>query len=245
MYEYKADLHIHTVLSPCGDLEMSPVNLVNAAAAKGLDIIGVTDHNTTRHCRLVTELGEEKGLFVLSGVEVNTKEEIHALAFFETPEKLADFQAYLDKWLPPFKNDPAIFGHQVQVNRKEEIIYEEEKSLYGALDQSIEEVEQKVHKLEGIFIPAHVDRPRNAIYSQLGFYPEELNADAIEISWAGNPDEFISSHEELKGLPVIRSSDAHFPEDIGRVFSIFSLFNRTFNEIKMAFNKKAGRGLRY
>lgn len=245
MYEFKADLHIHTVLSPCGDLEMSPVNLVNAAASRGLDIIGVTDHNTTRHCKLVAELGEEKGIFVLSGVEVNTKEEIHALAFFETHEKLSCFQEYLDKWLPPFKNDPALFGYQVQVNRKDEIIYEEKTSLFGALGQTINEVEENVHELGGIFIPAHVDRPRNAIYSQLGFYPEGLKADAIEISLSGDPDEFISSHKELKGLPVIRSSDAHFTQDIGRIFTLFSLHNRSFNEIKMALEKKAGRGLRY
>ncbi|MGC9343178.1 MAG: PHP domain-containing protein, partial [Bacteroidales bacterium] len=89
MEEFRADLHIHSVLSPCGDLEMSPVKLVETAAAKGLDIIGITDHNTTLHCRLVKELGEEQGIFVLTGVEVNTKEEIHCLAFFEKDQDLS------------------------------------------------------------------------------------------------------------------------------------------------------------
>ncbi|MFW5877719.1 MAG: PHP domain-containing protein [bacterium] len=244
MFEYKADLHIHTVLSPCGDLDMSPVNVVNTAAEKGLDIIGITDHNTTRHCELVKELGKEKGIFVLTGTEVNSKEEIHSLAFFEKTEQLAEFQLYMDTWLPPVKNDPKRFGYQVQVNRYDEIIYEEENSLFSAVDRSIDEIERKVHMLDGIFIPAHVDRPRNSVYSQLGFFPDDLHVDAIEISWATKPSEYMKNHSELDGFRIIRSSDAHYPEDIARAISIFMLRNRSFCEIKMALQGKAGRQVR-
>lgn len=241
MREFRADLHIHSVLSPCGDLDMSPVKLVKAAAAKGLDIIGITDHNSTLHCSLVRELGEENGIFVLTGVEVNTKEEIHCLAFFEKFDELSEFQDYMDKHLGYFKNDPDIFGYQVQVNRNDEIIYEEERSLYAAMDQSIEQIEAKVHQLNGIFIPAHIDRPRNSIYSQLGFLPEGLKADALEISWATDPGDFMRIHPEVSKFEVLRSSDAHFPEDIGRACTLFSIRNRSFAEIKMAFGKVAGR----
>ena len=45
---FKADLHIHTVLSPCGDLEMSPTAIVDRALSRGLDMIAISDHNTTR-----------------------------------------------------------------------------------------------------------------------------------------------------------------------------------------------------
>lgn len=244
MFEYKADLHIHTVLSPCGDLDMSPVNVVNTAAEKGLDIIGITDHNTTRHCELVKELGKEKGIFVLTGTEVNSKEEIHSLAFFEKTEQLAEFQEYLDNWLPPVKNDPKRFGYQVQVNRYDEIIYEEENSLFSAVDRSIDEIEQKVHELDGIFIPAHLDRPRNSVYSQLGFFPDDLRADAIEISWASLVADYLRKHPELNGFKIVRSSDAHFPEDIARAMSIFTLRNRSFCEVKMALQGRGGREIR-
>jgi len=244
MFEYKADLHIHTVLSPCGDLDMSPVNVVNTAAEKGLDIIGITDHNTTRHCELVKELGREKGIFVLTGTEVNSKEEIHSLAFFEKAEQLAEFQVYMDTWLPPVKNDPERFGYQVQVNRYDEIIYEEENSLFSAVDRSIDEIERKVHELDGIFIPAHVDRPRNSVYSQLGFFPDDLHVDAIEISWATKPSEYLKNHHELDGFRIVRSSDAHYPEDIARASSVFMLRNRSFCEIRMALEGKAGRQVR-
>lgn len=81
MNQYKADLHIHTLLSPCGDLEMSPRNIISAAKQRGLHIIGITDHNSTFQAPLVKELGQEAGLFVLCGAEVTTREEIHCLAF--------------------------------------------------------------------------------------------------------------------------------------------------------------------
>lgn len=222
---------------------MSPVKLVKAAAKKGLDIIGITDHNTTLHCGLVKELGEEAGIFVLGGAEVNTREEIHCLAFFEKDEELSDFQKYMDEYLGYFKNDPHKFGYQVQVNREEEIIYEEERSLFAALDQSIEEVGSKVHGLNGIFIPAHIDRPRNSIYSQLGFLPDGLEADALEISWAVDSQEFIRKHPEVSNFQIVRSSDAHFPADIGRANTIFLIRNRSFAEIKMAISGIAGRGM--
>lgn len=44
----RADLHIHTCLSPCGELAMSPRAVVEAARAAGLDLIAVTDHNMIR-----------------------------------------------------------------------------------------------------------------------------------------------------------------------------------------------------
>jgi predicted metal-dependent phosphoesterase TrpH len=74
---FRADLHIHTVLSPCGDLGMSPANIISEAVQKGIDIIGITDHNTTRHCKLISRLAAEKGIFVMQGAEVTTKEEVH------------------------------------------------------------------------------------------------------------------------------------------------------------------------
>jgi PHP family Zn ribbon phosphoesterase len=164
---YRADLHIHTLLSPCGDLEMSPANIVAKAKEKQLDIIGITDHNSTKHCRLTRKLAEKEGISVLCGAEVNTKEEVHCLAFFETDDKLELFQEFLDKQLPPVKNDVHRFGYQVVIDEKENIIEEVEKLLLTGLHAGIDEVEKVVHELGGIFIPAHVDRPYCSILSQL------------------------------------------------------------------------------
>jgi hypothetical protein len=237
----RADLHIHTVLSPCGDLEMSPVNIVAKAALKGLDIIGITDHNTTRHCGLIQRLAAEKGIFVMQGAEVTTKEEVHCLAFFENTDALAKFQEFLDSNLSEVINDPAIFGYQVQVDEDENVVYEEKRLLINAISKSFEETEAFIHSINGLFIPAHLNRSKNSIYSQLGFLPDKLDADAVEISKATTAEQFIAIHPEIKGLTVIRNSDAHYPEDIGSVFTMFYIMEASFNEIKQALKKENGR----
>ena len=230
----RADLHIHTVLSPCGDLDMSPVNIVSAAEQKGLDIIGITDHNTTRHCDIISAIAEEKGIFVMQGVEITTKEEVHCLAFFENNDSLNIFQDYLEANLPYILNDPDKFGYQVQVDKNDRIIYEEKKLLINALTKSINEVEAFVHSLNGLFIPAHIDRMRNSIYSQLGFLPPDIKADALEISRNSSPSHFASIHPEINKFPLIRSSDAHFIADIGKMATLFNIMSPSFSEIQLA-----------
>jgi PHP family Zn ribbon phosphoesterase len=241
MQYFRADLHIHTVLSPCGDLEMSPGNIVSEAALRGIDIIGITDHNTTRHCELVKRLAEEKGIFVMQGAEITTKEEVHCLAFFENTDALIKFQEYLDSNLPDIKNDPSKFGHQVQVDENEIVIYEEKKLLINAISKSIDEVESFVHSLQGLFIPAHINRPKNSIYSQLGFLPVNLMADALEVSRATTPGQFLKVHPEIKGFTLLQSSDAHYPCDIGSSTTVFFIEEPSFKEIKMALKEENGR----
>lgn len=244
MREYRADLHIHTVLSPCGDLRMSPANIVSEAVKKGVEIIGITDHNTTRHCRLVSRLAAEKGIFTLTGAEVTTKEEVHCLAFFENFDTLGVFQEFLDDHLPDIKNDPDFFGDQVEVDEGENIIYTEEKLLTNAIGISIDELQQFVHENNGLFIPAHINRSKNSIYSQLGFLPAGLNADALEISWKNNPEDFIRGHKELMGYTVITNSDSHFPESIGTTGTFFRLEKASFQEMRLALRREEERRTR-
>ncbi len=232
---------MHTVLSPCGSLEMSPTVIVETALQRGLDIIGITDHNSTRQCAEVIKLGQEKGLTVLGGAEVTTKEEVHCLTFFENIEKLEAFQMYLDAHLPNIQNDVDKFGHQVWVDANEEILGQEERLLISGLDQSIDELEQKVRQLDGLFIPAHIFRPSFSIYSQLGFMPFDIKPDAIGMSARVNVDEMLGKHPELKKLTVLRSSDAHFPDQIGSHYSIVELAEASFDELRKALRKQDGR----
>jgi PHP family Zn ribbon phosphoesterase len=238
---YMADLHLHTVLSPCGDLEMSPGNIVSEAALRGLDIIGITDHNSTRHCNLIARLGAEKGIFVMQGAEVTTKEEVHCLAFFENTDTLKKFQEFLDANLPEVKNDPALFGDQVQVDEDENVVYEETRLLTNAIVRSIEETEKFIHSLNGLFIPAHINRTKNSIYSQLGFLPVNLKADALEVSKTPSPEQFIKIHPETGNYSLIRSSDAHYQNDIGTAFTTFFINEPIFEEIRMALRGEYGR----
>jgi PHP family Zn ribbon phosphoesterase len=241
MNSYRADLHIHSVLSPCGDLEMSPGNIVDEAARKGLDIIAVTDHNHTGHARLTRDLGARKGIWVVYGVELNTREEVHCLTFFDTNVQLERFQEILDENLPSLPNDTSLFGHQVIVDENEQIQEEIQHSLYPGVGIEIGEAARMVHELGGLFIPAHVDRPRNGLYAQLGVWPGGLKVDGVELSRQTDQEKIVKDHPELSGYSLIRNSDAHFLKDIGRSFSSFLMERRDFKELGLALKGEKGR----
>ncbi|MDO5522999.1 MAG: PHP domain-containing protein [Bacteroidia bacterium] len=232
MKNFKADLHIHTCLSPCGDLDMSPRNIVRTAIEKGLDIIAITDHNSTRNVKTCVEIGEKHGLFVIPGCEVNTQEEVHCLCYFPDLETLNEFQRYLDEKMPDIKNDVELFGYQVAVDENDVIVYEEERSLYTGIQDDIEGVQQKVHSLGGIFVPAHIDRMKNGVYGQLGFIPFDLQYDALEISRRILPEDFLREHPEIASKKILRSSDAHFLNHIASVHTDFYMGGLNWENFK-------------
>lgn len=238
---YTADLHIHTLMSPCGSLYMSPNNIIEQACKMGIDIIGITDHNTTRQAPLSYEIGKSKGIYVLCGVEITTQEEAHCLAFFPDITTLSQFQQYLDNYLPNIKNNTDKFGYQVCVNQNEDIVYEEERLLLSGLNQSIDQIEQHVHQLGGLFIPAHIDRPMFSLSSQLGFVPASLKYDALELSRHTTPEKYLKDNSYLEGAVFIQSSDAHRVDDIGKITTQFYLEHRSFDEITMALKNEGGR----
>ncbi len=232
----RLDLHIHTLLSPCGSLEMSPARIIAESKKKGLDIIGITDHNTTRQCREVKRIGDKEGVMVFCGAEVTTKEEAHCLTFFEDTDALDVFQNFLDLHLPDIKNVPRKFGDQVWVDEDEMIAGEEDRLLISALDVHIEEIEQKVHELNGIFIPAHIDRPMYSIISQLGFIPPGLSVDALEIVDVAKKEMMIQTYSLPRDITFITSSDAHHPHQIGMRFTELDMKEATFEEFREILN---------
>jgi PHP family Zn ribbon phosphoesterase len=238
---FRADLHIHSVLSPCGDLEMSPGNIVKRAARKGLDLIAITDHNHTGHARLTRKLGEAAGLWVVYGVELTTREEVHCLVFFDTDEQLDGFQEEVDSVLPKVVNDTKLFGFQVIVDEKERILSEIEHSLYPGINLDIVQTRKLVHSMGGLFVPAHVDRRLHGLYAQLGFLPEGLEPDAVEISWRTNREAELAVHPELEAFQLIQCSDAHFIEDVGRATCELQMKSRSFEELALAFRGQEGR----
>lgn len=238
---YKADLHIHTVLSPCGDLEMSPTAIVDRALLRGLDIIAITDHNTTRQVKVTQKVGRERGLFVLGGVEVTSQEEAHCLSFFETDEQLDAFQEFLDQHLPPIPNDEERFGYQLIVDENEGIVGEEAYHLLNAIDVDIDALYEEVHRLGGIFIPAHVNKGTTSLTSQLGFIPPDLKADALEINRFITREELLKKFAYLKRFNFITDSDAHFVDNIGDVYNVVYMEHRTFPEFCKALRGEDGR----
>lgn len=243
MKVFRADLHIHSVLSPCGGLDMSPSNIVAKAKEMQLNIIGVADHNTTLHGPLIKKLAAREGIFTLMGAEVTTREDVHCLAFFENEKALSRFQKYIDTNLPYIHNKPEVLGYQVVVDEHEKIRKELPGYLGVGLNQSIEEVRAKVQKLDGIFIPAHVDRPRYGVISQLGFLPEGLHPDAIEIFGIYTKEDFLSRNPQLGSYTLIKSSDSHNLTQLGKRYSEFWLEEASFFEIKLALHQKDGRNV--
>jgi len=234
-------LHTHTVLSPCGDLEMSPRNVVEKAKEKGLDILGITDHNSTLNCKVLEEVAKDYDLMILKGAEVTSKEEVHCLAFFENDDELFEFQKFLDEHLPKIENNVNKFGYQVVVDREENIVEQINWLLISALDVSMNQIETKVHDLNGLFIPAHIDRARYSILSQLGFVPTDVNYDALELSKFVVKDKFVKENNYLADYCFIQSSDAHFINDVGSINTTFQMHNKSFKEVALALKEVDGR----
>jgi len=238
---YKADLHIHTVLSPCGSLEMSPVNIVHEATRKGIDIIGITDHNATHHASLIRRLAADSGIFVMMGAEVTSTEEVHCLAYFDADEILVQFQQFIDEHIQKVPNNPEKFGHQLIVDENENILSQVDWLLINATNLSIDEIEIKVHELGGIFIPAHIDRSAFSLISQLGFVPPELKADAFEISKYAKVQDMLNKFPYLKDKAFVKGSDAHFLRDIGNPYTEIKIQSPNFEEIRKAIFGLDGR----
>ncbi|MEA1874728.1 MAG: PHP domain-containing protein [Bacteroidota bacterium] len=221
MKMFKADLHIHTCLSPCGNLDMSPRNIVNQAIENGLDMIAITDHNSTHNVKTCMELAENTDLFVIPGCEMTSEEEVHCLGYFPDINSLDVFQSYLDSHLTDIENNPEKFGFQVAVDKFDTINYEESRLLVAALKQPLEAIAEQVISLGGIFVPAHIDKTKNSVISQLGFLPYGLNYNALELSPNTCLSTYKSIRPELASHLFIQSSDAHFLNDIAKVHTKF------------------------
>ncbi len=234
MRSIRADLHIHTLLSPCADLEMTPRNIVRRALKMGLSMIGITDHNSTKNALLTQKLGGREGLFVLTGAEVTTREEVHCLVFFELPDELSAFQDYIEQNMAHVANPNGHFGYQPVVDEEENVVELIPWYLPAALDASIGEIQQMVRKLNGIFIPAHIDRPANGIISQLGFVPPSLQCDAFGLSRHAVLKHVKEHHVLQNKIPFIRNSDAHYLKQIGEIYTVFKMKEMSFFECRLA-----------
>jgi 3',5'-nucleoside bisphosphate phosphatase len=241
MNSYRADLHIHTLLSPCADLEMTPKNIVEKAKKSGLHIIGITDHNSTKHALLVKKLAEQEGIYTLTGAEVTTREEVHCLVFFEHTSQLNQFQQFIENDIVRIPNSESNFGYQPVIDHEENIVEFVPYYLPAALRSGITQIQQVVYDLEGIYIPAHVDRPSNGIFSQLGFIPPALKYDALGLSRYGTEKDVTEHYVLQNKTTLIRNSDAHYLKQIGEIYTVFKMNEISFSEIKKALNQQDNR----
>lgn len=235
----RADLHIHSCLSPCGSLDMSPSVIAQRAVDAGLRLIALTDHNSALNCPAIEKAAAaHPGLVCLYGLELCSTEEVHALALFSNSAAAVSFSDFIYEHLPDIPCDPEGFGDQVYVDEHENILGSVEKLLTAGADLSIEELEKCVHQRGGLFIPAHVDRGMFSMTSQLGFLPAG-NYDAIEFSARfvrDGRDPYSIDHDAAYAW--ITGSDAHYPEHIGAAYNEIYCSENSFAGISEALKEK-------
>ncbi len=203
------DLHIHSALSPCGDNDMTPNNIVNMSLLKGLDVIAVTDHNSCGNVRAVQKAAEGR-LLVIPGMEIETSEEVHILGLFPCIESAEEMEGIIKDLSAPIKNRPEIFGNQYYMDENDEIVGEEERLLVTATRLDIYAAVENIQRLGGVSVAAHIDRASYSVLSNLGFFPPDLSIGAVEITSA-NSNVML---DEYKNYVVLTSSDAHYLGDI-------------------------------
>jgi PHP family Zn ribbon phosphoesterase len=219
---------------------MSPKNILAAAQEKEIDILGICDHNSSENSLAIKDAAREMDVHVIPGLEVTSQEEVHVLTLFDEAENALKLQDYVYKNLPG-KNDEKAFGMQVIVNDKEEVLGFNSRLLIGATTLALEEILKAAHSYGGMTIASHIDREAFSLIGQLGFIPDNLELDALEIS--PNID-YEEACERFKfHYPLICSSDAHYPDDIGKGYSTFLLKEATVAEIKKALKNEEGRKL--
>ncbi|WP_066504389.1 PHP domain-containing protein [Abyssisolibacter fermentans] len=206
------DLHIHSILSPCGSEEMTPNNIINMAMLKQLDIIAVTDHNTMLNVPAVIKVAQKKGIIVLPGIEVTTKEDIHALCYFKDINDGLKFQDIIYDSLPNIKNNEEIFGYQYIMDEKDQIIGKLDKLLLSSTKFTINEINNLAKEYSGAMVPAHVNKTTNSILSNLGFIPKELKLCIVEKN--SDQNEYLCKMIGESDYNIITNSDAHYLRDI-------------------------------
>jgi hypothetical protein len=209
------DLHIHSCLSPCADDAMTPHNICRMALIKGLQLIAVSDHNTTRQQIRMAQAARDTGIGYLYGIEMESREEVHVLGYFHREADLAGLQRWLDAEMPVVPNRPDFFGNQILVNEKDEPEGTEERLLLVSLKASLEACVEEIHACHGTAVLAHVMDQKNGIINQLGFIPENLGFDGLEIS-EGQQEVVLRMHPWLRQREVfwLTDSDAHQLVDI-------------------------------
>lgn len=241
MRRFRVDLHIHTLLSPCGELSMSPAVIVERARAAGLDAIAVCDHNSTLQTPVVHELGRRAGLTVFYGAELTTREEAHLVALLPDADAAERLQAWIDTQIERIPNRPEKLGDQVWVDARERIAGEVAWYLNAPLRCSAEQAAAEVVRLGGMVVPAHVERPANSLIGQLGFLPPGFPAAALEYNRPEGFAALCADHPYLNRYTAYTASDAHFPEQIGSRPACLEAESCTFGELRHALAREGGR----
>ncbi|MGC2061718.1 MAG: PHP domain-containing protein [Thermodesulfovibrionales bacterium] len=239
--EFIADLHLHTCLSPCAELSMTPRGIVDKASSLGINIMAICDHNSIENVAVTRDVAKKKGIYVVAGMEISSMEEVHVLSLFGDIENALKMQSIVYEHLQHGVNDEKTFGMQVVVNAEDEVLGFNERLLIGATGLSIDRIVELIHSLNGIAVASHIDRDAFGILGQLGFISPEIQFDALEISCRTPFDRALILYDAYRHIPWISSSDAHQVDEIGKGTTRFIINHATFEELCLALRGIDGR----
>ena len=243
MNEWAIDLHMHSALSPCAQDTMLPGPVVERCLGFGLDVIAITDHNAVDNVRPFYEEGKDKGLIVVPGMELETREGIHLICLFDAIEALQSWDEMLRPLKSAQKNDSRYFGHQWVVSRAGELLREEGRMLLDSSDISVDDAIPAIHSLGGLCIAAHVDRQSYSITAVLGLIPDYLPFDGIELTRHLPRDENLLREISRQGYRYITAGDAHDLGQIGEIHCAAYPDHWSLGELALAMKGREGRDI--
>jgi predicted metal-dependent phosphoesterase TrpH len=235
--EIKADLHIHTALSPCAAPEMTPPAIVAAAVRCGLAMIAVCDHNSAGNAA-ATQQAAGKSLAVIAGMEIMSSEEAHVVGLFPDAPAACAAGAEVAATLPDLKKSSRPLGPQSLMDSAGRVIGIEPKMLAAAARFTLSETVQLIHRHGGLAIAAHLNRPSFSVISQLGLFPYDAGFDAVEIF--ESPMFPAARKPATYGLPALRSSDSHDLIQIGSAWTALEMRRPVFDELVLAIKRTTG-----
>jgi 3',5'-nucleoside bisphosphate phosphatase len=194
---------------------MTPPAVLLMAEQRGIATVGIVDHSSAGNAAAFLAAAQAFEVQVLAGLEIESAEGVHLLALFDNPEAARTMQDRVWTHLPQRENRPEILGPQRLVDEYGEVIAEERRLLAAATDLTVEQIADAAHELEGLSVPAHLDRRSNGLLPTLGFIPPRLQVDLLELSRHMSVEEACRKWPELVGRPLLHGSDAHYLGDIG------------------------------
>jgi len=239
MIKLKADLHLHSVLSPCGDLLMTPAEIIKKAKQEEIDVLALTDHNSAENVEVFQYFAKKNNLEIIPAMEAETKEEIHILCYFPNIKSLFKWQEIIYNNLSDQENDEDFFGPQIKCDYDDNYQSKLKYLLAASVDLSLDKCVGKVKELGGVVVPSHLDR-KHSIISQLGFMPPELDFITVEISKNTNPEVILKKFPHFERFQFMQNSDSHYLKEI-KAYQNLIVEKFSFSEFKKAVEKKEGR----
>lgn len=214
---------------------MTPHGIVQAARERGLDLISVTDHNTARMGPVVARVAREEGLAFLYGMELQTREDVHLLAYFDDEDLCMAFSEDVYALLPDSTEDPYGLGAQMETDAAGRVIRIEPRFLVQGLAIGFREAVEWIRERGGLPVPAHVNRDLFSVRSQMGGFPDGMRFSMVEL--IGERPPFCD------GMSILRTSDAHDIDQIARRATQFAIASPTVAELRLAAASQDGRSM--